>query len=319
MNAATTARPSRRTLVAFLVIALGWAAVVGAGLHLTGTPLDSVTGIAVLALLYMPSPLVAALLAERGVRWSRVRLPGRRLRPILVFLLAPVVLVLGAVGLHLLAVLLGGNVLGLSGVGTLATSSAAILEGATRLLGAEAVAAAGPPPPLGLILLGGAWAAVLAGWTVNGLVALGEEYGWRGLMWEALEPLGIVRANVLIGLAWGLWHAPLVLQGYNFPDPLTGVPAMVLFCIALSFLLSAIREATGSVLPVAAAHGIFNALAPMVLLVTPGTSPVLAGPLGLLGAVLLLGVGAAAWRVLRRRRPGRAVGTGRGRRRSGVA
>ncbi len=299
--------PSRRALVTFLTIAFGWAAVVGAGLHLTRTPLDSIQGIVVMALLYMPSPFVAAVIAERGIRWDRFRLPRRGVRPVLGFLWAPVAAVLAFVGLYAGAQLLGGNLLGMPALGGLATTEAELMVGAARVLGQAAVDSAGTPPPLAVLLLVTLWGAVLAGWTINGVVGLGEEYGWRGLLWDALRHLGAVRANLVIGTAWGLWHAPIIVQGYNYGDPLLGVPAMVLFCIAMSFVLSAIREATSSVLPVAAAHGMFNAFAPMFLIAAPDAAPVLGGPLGLLGAAVLLVIGAAAWAWLRSRR-GSAAG-----------
>ncbi|MBO1770424.1 CPBP family intramembrane glutamic endopeptidase [Agrococcus sp. TF02-05] len=289
-------RPAPARVVAtFLLIVFGWSMVVGAGLHLTRTPLDSVTGIVVLGALLMPSPLVAAVIAERGIRRERLRLPRRSTRPVLVFLLAPVVAVLAFVVLYAGIQLLLGNAFGIPGVGGLATTDAELVAGAERLLGQAAADAAGTPPPLAALLLVSVLGAILAGWTVNGLVGLGEEYGWRGLLWDALRHLGAVRANLVIGTVWGLWHAPVILQGYNYGDPLLGVPAMVLFCIAMSFVLSAIREATASVLPVAAAHGIFNALAPMLLIAAPDAVPALGGPLGLLGAAVLAGVGAAAW------------------------
>ncbi|SDR90839.1 CPBP family intramembrane glutamic endopeptidase [Agrococcus carbonis] len=287
----------RRTILTFLLIAYGWAALVGLGLFLTRTPLDSIAGIAAMGLLVMPSPFVAALIAERGMRRDRLRLPRRG--GVLVFLVAPVAAVLAFVALFVAAHLTGGNLLGLPLLG-LATTDAEILAGAAALLGSDAVAGAGAPPPLPVLLAAAMLMAVVAGWTVNGLVAMGEEYGWRGLLWEQLRHLGVVRANLLVGTAWGLWHTPLILQGYNYGGAPLGVVAMVVFCIAMSFVLSAIRERTGSVVPVAAAHGILNAVVPSFLIVAPGADAVLTAPLGLLGSALMLVVGAAAWRLARR-------------------
>ncbi|MFC5379895.1 CPBP family intramembrane glutamic endopeptidase [Aquipuribacter nitratireducens] len=289
------------TLTRFLVIAGGWATIVGLGLWWADVSLDSVPGVLALALLYMPSPFVAALVAERGLVRERFRLPHGGWRAVVVFLLAPAVLVVTFVGL-LLVLTAAADLVGVDAVGSVATTGEEMVAGAAALLGEAAVAAAGPPPPFAVLLLAGVWGALVAGWTVNGLVAMGEEYGWRGLMWEQLRHLGPVRANLAIGAAWGLWHAPVVLQGYNYPGyPVAGVAAMVLFCVALSLCLTALRELTGSVLPVAAAHGMVNALAPLVLLVTPGAHPVLAGPLGLVGSAVLLALGAVSWALVRRR------------------
>lgn len=290
-----------RKLKVFLAISWGWAAFVGLGLFVAGVSPGSIPGIVTMAVLYMPSPFVAAVIAERGIVKNRLRLPRGGARPVLVFLLAPVVAVLAFVLLFMVAVLVGGNLLGLTAFGSLATTPAQIMAGAAGLAGDAAVDAAGPPPPVIVLLLASICGALLAGWTINGLFALGEEYGWRGLMWEELKDHGVVQANLAIGAAWGLWHAPVILQGYNYPGhPLLGILAMVVLCTGLSFVLTALRDLTGSVLPVAAAHGIFNALAPLLLILAPGTHPVLTGPLGILGALLLLLVGGGLWTVVRR-------------------
>jgi membrane protease YdiL (CAAX protease family) len=258
----------------------------------------------------MPSPLLAALIAERGLVRDRFHLPrGRRL---VRFLLLPPALMLGFTVAYLAAVHLGGQVLGISAVGAVATSSADILDGAADLLGPEALSGAEAPPPPLVLLLTSLCGAVVAGWTLNGVVAMGEEYGWRGLMWDELQQHGPVRANLITGVAWGLWHAPLILQGHNYPgQPLLGVLSMVVFCVAMSPVLSAVRERTGSVIPVAAAHGTFNALALTLLLVTPGADRLLAGPVGVLGAAVLLLIGVALWWPLLRTEPGALTTPGR--------
>jgi membrane protease YdiL (CAAX protease family) len=311
------------TLKVYLAVAFWWAALAGVLLSVTGVRLGSVPGAVLIAVLYMPSPMVAALVAERGLRRSRFRLPRGGVRMVLWYFLLPTGAVVGFVLLFLVAVLLGGNGLGLDALGELALTPEQIRAGAAQLLGQEAVDAAGPPPPAVVLLLAGLWGALVAGWTINGVVAMGEEYGWRGLMWEELRAQGPVRANLLIGVAWGLWHAPLIVQGYNYPGfPGLGVVAMVAFCVGLSFVLTAVRELTDSLIPVAAAHGMLNGIAPLLLILTPGAHPVLAGPVGLLGALIFALLGAAAWTVAgRAERSGRAAAwwrpvaraTGRGR------
>ena len=74
------------------------------------------------------------------------------------------------------------------------------------------IAPGGPPPPVAVIWVLMVVANVFAAYTVNGLVALGEETGWRGWLQSALEPLGRRRGIVLTGVIWGLWHAPLIVM-----------------------------------------------------------------------------------------------------------
>jgi membrane protease YdiL (CAAX protease family) len=291
----------------YLLVAFAWAALAGGLLGLIRIDLGSVAGSVLIAVLYMPSPMVAALIAERGLRRDRLGLPRRGVRPALPYVLLPAGAVVGFVLIFLGVVFLGGNVLGIDAVGTLALTPEQVMAAAADLLGQEAVAAAGPPPPAAVLLLAGLWGALIAGWTLNGFFAMGEEYGWRGLMWDELRAQGPVRANLLIGVAWGLWHAPLIVQGYNYPGfPALGVVAMVAFCIGMSFVLTAVREVTGSLLPVAATHGMFNGIAPLLLILAPAAQPILAGPVGLVGAAIFALLGIAAWAGLRRRTlPGR--------------
>jgi hypothetical protein len=47
-----------RPLKVFLVVALGWAVLAGTLLRISGVALDSLTGAVLIAVLYMPSPMV---------------------------------------------------------------------------------------------------------------------------------------------------------------------------------------------------------------------------------------------------------------------
>jgi membrane protease YdiL (CAAX protease family) len=281
----------------FLAMAYGWALAVGGALALLGIPLGSGAGLAVIALLYMPAPAVAALAVERRLVRSRLRVPRREGgRAVVRFFALPVLVVLAATGVLAAVTALLGNELRIPGVGVLAVDPESLRESLTALLGTEGAGGvrlpASPVATVIVAVVGG----VLAGWTVNGLFALGEEYGWRGLLWEEVRPRGILAANLIIGAAWGLWHAPLILLGYNYPGHhLAGVAMMVVFTTAFSFVLTAVRELTGSVLPAAAAHGAFNGVAVFVTLAIPGANPLVGGPLGLLGCGALALVAVVLW------------------------
>ncbi|WP_105316702.1 CPBP family glutamic-type intramembrane protease [Thermus tenuipuniceus] len=137
--------------------------------------------------------------------------------------------------------------------------------------------------PLVLIL-----SALVAGATVNLLAALGEELLWRGYLWEKLKERGFWPASLEIGFFWGLWHAPLILAGHNYPkEPLLGVPMMILFTLALTPGLLWVREKAGSVLAAALFHGTLNAIADLSLLLVERTHDLLIGVMGLPGLFLL--------------------------------
>lgn len=280
----------------FLTITFSWSILIGAVFYFSHLKLDSILGIGIIALLYMPSPFVAAVIAERGILKSRVLIPHVRGVQLVRFFLDPVLLILLLVGLFLSLVFIFGNVLHVTIFGHLVLSTDELVQSLTALVGQDVSNNAGELPPPIVLLIGGMWSAILAGWTINALFAMGEEYGWRGLLWEELKSKGIVKANIILGVIWGLWHAPLILQGYNYPGhPLLGVVFMMVFTTGFTFVLTALRERYKSVWPSAAAHGLFNATGGLLALFTVGTSPLLVGPIGIFGAALLVVIGITLW------------------------
>jgi membrane protease YdiL (CAAX protease family) len=78
----------------------------------------------------------------------------------------------------------------------------------------KAQAAAFPVHPLWIAVL----QALIAGVTINAVSGFGEELGWRGFLQRELVHLGFWKSSICVGLIWGLWHAPLILQGHNHPS-----------------------------------------------------------------------------------------------------
>lgn len=93
-----------------------------------------------------------------------------------------------------------------------------------------------------------------------GVAAIGEEIGWRGFLLPALRPLGTWPAIGITGVVWGVWHAPLVLLGYNFgtTDPVA-VPLMAVGTVLIGALVGWLRMRTGSIWAGALTHGAINA------------------------------------------------------------
>ena len=130
---------------------------------------------------------------------------------------------------------------------------------------------------------------LFSGISINAIFAFGEEIGWRGYLMKLLKGRKFLLAVLLIGVIWGFWHAPLILNGHNYPQhPVAGVFMMVLFCLLLTPMLMYFRIKGGSVIVPAIMHGTFNAVVGITnLVVTPYNDLLYGGP-GLAGMIVLL-------------------------------
>lgn len=123
----------------------------------------------------------------------------------------------------------------------------------------------------------------------NLLFGFGEEFGWRGYLTGKMLPGGLFKTIVFVGIVWGLWHAPVILMGHNFPEhPLPGVFIMTLSCIPLGAVLLWLRLKSGSAVVVGFAHGALNATVFLGGAFIPTSSMIWSNPLGLLGFPLLV-------------------------------
>lgn len=285
-EATTHARVPWPAVAVFVVLAWGLAWLVVLPLWL-GDGLASPAA-AVLVPVMMWTPAVAAVIvtfAMRVPRSQRLRFLGLwPLRPagrLVLFLAIALVLPIAVVAATIIiAAALGLVSLDLVEFSGFAEQLAATVPAGTAL------------PPIGL-LVAIQLASIPMGAMLNSVLALGEELGWRGWLQQALLPLGVWPALLLTGVVWGLWHAPVILLGYNFARPdVTGVLLMVGGCVAWGILLGWLRLRSASVWPAVLAHGSLNAVGALVLLVAAaGAQPDLAvaGPLGIIAwAVLAL-------------------------------
>jgi membrane protease YdiL (CAAX protease family) len=131
--------------------------------------------------------------------------------------------------------------------------------------------------------------ALVAGVTINAVAAFGEELGWRGFLQNQLMPMGFWKSSLVIGLIWGIWHAPLVLHGHNYPDhPITGVFMMTVFCTLLGPIFSFVTIRANSVIAAAIIHGSLNAAGGLPLCVIEGGNDLTTGITGLSGFTVLV-------------------------------
>lgn len=109
----------------------------------------------------------------------------------------------------------------------------------------------------------------------NGIFTIGEELGWRGWLLPSLRPLGTWPALLITGAIWGLWHAPVILLGYNFNEPnILGLLMMVGGCTVFGILVGWLRLRTASIWPSVFAHGAFNAAAGFIgIVMAEGSQP----------------------------------------------
>jgi len=122
----------------------------------------------------------------------------------------------------------------------------------------------------------------------NSVFAIGEEIGWRGFLWNEIKNWGFWKSSLFIGLLWGIWHIPLVLDGYNYSSN-TGIGSfmMIIFCILLTPVMNLIREKTNSVIGPAVFHGSLNAFANLPLIFTTGLNEIYVGIYGIAGFSIL--------------------------------
>lgn len=143
---------------------------------------------------------------------------------------------------------------------------------------------------------------------LSAVFAVGEEIGWRGFLRDELSGLERWSLILVTGVVWGLWHAPIILLGYNYPGlpPVLALACMVVFTTLAAALLEWLRTVGTAIWPTALAHAAINTGSATVLLLVPiaaAPSPLWSGLLGwtgwlvmLLVVIVLVLTGALRWR-----------------------
>jgi membrane protease YdiL (CAAX protease family) len=282
MHASTTSRLDTRGIAAFVAIAYGfsWLCVLGFVLGFGTDPGKVPNEFKAFAALSMLGPTVATLLVTRKVsplpslkRDTGLGLGQHRLRFFLLAWLGTPVVVLGAL---LLSALVYPQVMDLTGLSGVRALLAQLPPGSEEKLGMLAE----PRVFLALQVVQG----MLLGPLLSAPLIFGEEWGWRGYLLPRLLTLGQWRALLVGGVIWGLWHAPLILLGYNYPQhPVLGILLFTVVCVLLGILLGWMRLATGSIWSAVIAHGSINALGPIVFMLGHASHPPDTALVGLTG------------------------------------
>jgi uncharacterized protein len=269
-----------------------WISFLGLVMVLTKNSPATETGLSIIGILYMPSPLVFTLIFERfkwreivdkyGLSFRKWQVRKTILWSILFYVLFT--------ALYLGLTFILGNWLKISGIGHVMLDRQEFLSltGEVKL-------------PLGdnlsLLYLISFLNSIFVGLIINTFFAFGEELGWRGYLWQQLnqsDSLSSFQSKLILGITWGLWHAPLILQGYNFPgQPILGVVYMLLSTVPLTFILVSATAKYKTVMVAAFAHGLINATAYLSVVIPDGQSP-LGTILGLVSITSMV----AAWKIV---------------------
>lgn len=164
---------------------------------------------------------------------------------------------------------------------------------ANPMLGAEAPAALGTVVTVVLILICP---------LLNAVNCFGEEWGWRGFLYPKMkEGHSFLCTAVLVGLIWGIWHAPIIAIGHNYqqvvgtaswPMIVAAIAAMCVLCVFLSIIFCYISQRAHSVWPAVLAHSAFNGVAGIGMLYMADPDHVNAfigpAPTGIIGALPLI-------------------------------
>jgi len=134
---------------------------------------------------------------------------------------------------------------------------------------------------------------VIAAPFLNIINTFGEEFGWTGYLLPSLLPLGRWRAVGIYGVIWGLWHAPIIVGGFNYPGhPIAGVIFMCALTTALGLIQCSLLLRYRSVLLTSFFHGAINAEAQGILpLLVTGVATLWGGAAGLVGILIFGGFG----------------------------
>lgn len=242
-----------------------------------------------LATLYMPTPFYSLVIYSTFTKENifkkyilnhNISLKG-------IFLTIGIMFLWGAI-LFFLTYILGKINPGI--FSELVTNNDQLLTNIEKIAGSDA-AGNTDLPPNSLILIPIAFiSSITAGFTINLIFALGEEIFWRGYLWDKYKGLPDWKVSLLIGSLWGLWHMPLIIQGYNYgtEHALSGSIMFIFFCICFSYPLTLLMRQTSSTILAAGMHGMFNAFAGVFTILLVTGNPLIDGSIGLVSILTFI-------------------------------
>lgn len=146
---------------------------------------------------------------------------------------------------------------------------------------------------------------IFLGPIINFIFALGEELGWRGYLLPRLLQYGRIPAHLILGIIWGLWHAPLIYAGFNYPGhPVTGIIMMCILSTAFGIFINEMTLHYRSTFLAAFIHAAVNAQGYGIWAwIFPDTDPIQGGGTGFLAIAVWLVTGAITVLILSKLTP----------------
>lgn len=265
------------------------ACVSGGGYHFALKLQPEILSVLYIGLLYMPTPFYALLITSKITKEPlRLQqygtlhgLTGRGVAATIALFVAWILIF--SVGTLILSQLAPQV------VGEFAANTDDVRRNIAEVVGGEAAASANLPGNIIFLVISAFIAAVISGFSINLLFALAEEYGWRGYLNKRLH-LGFIKRHFVIGVLWGLWHTPLILQGYNYGDgyELWGTAVFILCTITIGMILGLLVERFNNILYAGAFHGMFNGFVGVFPFLLGSYNPLIGGPVGLIAAISFL-------------------------------
>lgn len=284
----------KQRIIRFSAIAYGYSWLVAGIGWLMGVTTEALIPYMVLAGLCMLGPAIAAIIMQRKVDrmpWAGLglRIQGTDLRVLLLtaamgMLLVPLFLLIQ----HVLGDQFGIAAFGHSTVSDerLSTALAELKESFGAGEKSDQSVLLGLPAWAVLLII--QFAALLSSFSLNLIFMLGEELGWRGYLYQITRNWSGMRRIALIGVLWGLWHAPLIAMGHNYPGyPIIGIGLMVIFCLLAALLFDWTRARSGSIWSSAMLHGLINGTAVGSMLFAWGGHALVASIVGVGGFITM--------------------------------
>ena len=105
------------------------------------------------------------------------------------------------------------------------------------------------------------WASLLILFGYNLILGpLGEELGWRGFVLNELQKrYSPLRSAIIVGLAWGFWHAPLwLMSGYTGLQLVQYIICFLIAIVAISIIITAFYNLNHNLIIPIIIHQLFN-------------------------------------------------------------